>query len=66
MSGRRQSSRDFPGPVSGVFSDDAQESVRAPDALIGFGFAGEMAVEDRYLMLASAPAHRPTPAGLPS
>jgi len=44
MSGRRQSSRDFPGPVSGVFSDDAQESVRAPDALIGFGFAGEMAV----------------------
>jgi non-heme chloroperoxidase len=42
---------DFLGLVPGFFSDDAQESVRALDGLIGLCFASELSAEDRYLML---------------
>ncbi|MBA3565098.1 MAG: alpha/beta hydrolase [Gammaproteobacteria bacterium] len=51
---------DFLGLLPGFFSADAQESVRALDALLRLCFAHELADEDRYLMLgynASVPAY---------
>jgi pimeloyl-ACP methyl ester carboxylesterase len=42
---------EFLGLVPGFFATDAQESVRALDALLSLCCANNLAIEDRYLML---------------